>query len=156
MLIGSISRSAFFDAIDAGPSYLNTIKLHTVIVMDHLSREIPVPMIFCSTWKVRRSFPHKPSIAHMSSQGFSYIINEYIRGLPGSFYIEKGDYQIINNNRAILPSKFGEEAKPDMLLEISIIIRKTGMFKDDERKCPKCAQINSYMVKIGEWIKWYV
>jgi len=81
--------------------------LAKVLVMDHLGRNIPVPTMFCSTWK-----------------DFDYIINCYCRDRLGHRFVERGDYRMRRpeDSRMIAPSEFSRMVEPEMVLEMSIII----------------------------------
>ncbi|KIM76410.1 hypothetical protein PILCRDRAFT_649108 [Piloderma croceum F 1598] len=41
----------FLSYLRQGPSFLRYIQVHTVLVVDHLGQNIPVPTMFCSSWK---------------------------------------------------------------------------------------------------------
>jgi hypothetical protein len=49
---GHVSLKDFYAYLKQGPTYLHNIQVDKVLVVDHLGRNIPVPAIFCSTWKV--------------------------------------------------------------------------------------------------------
>ena len=49
---GRVSLQDFRAALSHGPLSLRYIQLDKVVVVDHLGRNIPVPTMFCSTWKV--------------------------------------------------------------------------------------------------------
>jgi len=48
----SLSLNDFYTYLQQGPDYLRHIQVDTVLVVDHLGRNIPVPTIFCSKWEV--------------------------------------------------------------------------------------------------------
>jgi hypothetical protein len=47
------SHQRFHDLFAERLCFMGRIKLNTVDVLSHLGDIIPVPTIFCSTWKVR-------------------------------------------------------------------------------------------------------
>jgi hypothetical protein len=49
---GHVSLKDFHAYLKQGPTYLHHIQVDKVLVIDHLGRNIPVPVIFCSTWQV--------------------------------------------------------------------------------------------------------
>lgn len=49
---GHLSLNQFHALLGQRLTSLHHISVETVSVVDHLGRDIPVPTIFCSTWKV--------------------------------------------------------------------------------------------------------
>jgi hypothetical protein len=47
-----MSVMIFRHEVKAGPRYLRGIQFRKITVVDHLGRNIPIPTIFCSDWKV--------------------------------------------------------------------------------------------------------
>jgi hypothetical protein len=56
----------------------------------------------------------------------------------------------------IHPSEFAHEIEPDMVLEISIILRREATLQDNVHLCPRCNQINSDNEVYQGWTKWKV
>ena len=50
---GFVSLSRFHDIYSRRLTSLYHIKLNSVDIISHLGQTIPIPTIFCSTWKVR-------------------------------------------------------------------------------------------------------
>ena len=49
---GRVSLKDFHTLLQLGPESLRHIQIDNILVVDHLGRNIPVPTMFCSTWKV--------------------------------------------------------------------------------------------------------
>jgi hypothetical protein len=49
---GRVSLKDFHALLQQGPESLRHIQIDNILVVDHLGRNIPVPTMFCSTWKV--------------------------------------------------------------------------------------------------------
>ena len=54
----NISSADFNRLLQQGPPFLRHIQVSKVTVVDHLGRNIPVPIIFCSAWQVRCDRKH--------------------------------------------------------------------------------------------------
>jgi hypothetical protein len=50
---GRVSLRDFFACLGEGPNFLCHIRVNSILVVDHLGQNIPVPTNFCSTWEVR-------------------------------------------------------------------------------------------------------
>jgi hypothetical protein len=50
--MGRVSLRDFRACLGQGPLSLRRIQVNKVLVVDHLGWNIPVPTMFCSTWKV--------------------------------------------------------------------------------------------------------
>jgi len=114
---------------------LRDIKLHAVDVVSPLGDIIPVPTIFCSTWR-----------------DFDYVIQVHCRDHQGCDFIARGDYEIIRAEdfQIIQPSEFASAVQSGVKLEMSIVMwQKTA----DERKCPRCGHINFPPTAINGWIE---
>ncbi|KIM74362.1 hypothetical protein PILCRDRAFT_828352 [Piloderma croceum F 1598] len=114
------------------------IKLNTVDVLNHLGEIIPVPTIFCSTWK-----------------DFHYIVQVHCRNRVGIDFIERGDYEVIcaENSQIVRPSELAHTVQPGMKLEMSILLRPEIAFQDAKETCPRCHHINlNATVDLG-WIQ---
>ena len=57
------------------------------------------------------------------------------------------------DGQIISPSELASTVQPGMQLEMSIVMRR-GM--DDQKKCPRCHQINSQAPVNSGWIEWRV
>jgi hypothetical protein len=55
---GRVSLARFRELLNRRLPFLDHIKIDSVRVVDHLGQNIPVPIMFCSTWKVSFSFSH--------------------------------------------------------------------------------------------------
>ena len=51
---GRVSLRDFYRSLSDGPPSLQHIQVASILVVDHLGRNIPVPTMFCSTWEVGR------------------------------------------------------------------------------------------------------
>jgi hypothetical protein len=60
----SLSLKDFYTYLQQGPDCLRHIQVDTVLVVDHLGRNIPVPTLFCSKWEVT-SFRQISASSHM-------------------------------------------------------------------------------------------
>ncbi|KIM80413.1 hypothetical protein PILCRDRAFT_9594 [Piloderma croceum F 1598] len=137
---GRISLKDFYTILNCGPPSLRHIQLHKILVLDHLGRNIPVPIMFCSRWK-----------------DFDYILTGYCQGSIGIRYIEQGEYKMIHaeDSQFINPAEFASEVVSGMLLETSIVLRPQTSFEDNE-KCPRCGHINRNVAAYCGWIEWKV
>jgi hypothetical protein len=131
------------------------IQANTVLVVDHLGRNIPIPTIFCSDWNVGfLSHCYTVAGSHIFiTQGFDYIINRYCENAIGFDFIRRGEYKIIHNNKVIESSKFANTAGSETKFEISIVMRQTESFT---KSCPQCGKFNYDAAVICGWIKWQV
>ncbi|KZP22171.1 hypothetical protein FIBSPDRAFT_931195 [Athelia psychrophila] len=119
----------FYVELEQESTSLRHIKVDTVIVQDHLGRDLPVPMIFCT-----------------SSQDFHVVIAGFCSGLAGDVLIQRGNYRILNaGDQVIDPKDFGTLFEPGMAVTMSILFYE----KVEERQgiegysCPRCQHVNS-------------
>jgi hypothetical protein len=70
----------------------------------------------------------------------------YCQGRPGHLFVKKGDYQMIRtkDSRTIDPFEFAGVVEPDMMFEMSIVLRRRMAFQDNKGKWPKCAYVNDH------------
>jgi hypothetical protein len=148
-----VSIKDFFAYLSQGPSSLHHIQVDKILVVDHLGRNIPVPTIFCSTWRVGISRPHIHHSSHFSCQEFSHIIKGYCKHSHGNRHLKRGDYEVIRpgDGQVISRSDFASTVKPGMILELSIILRRDFQ---DNKECPRCYHINRFANISGGWIEW--
>jgi hypothetical protein len=71
--------------------------------------------------------------------------------------VEQGDYQVhrAEDRRTISRSKIASAVEPEMVLEMSIIIRHTAIEKK-AGECPKCHYNNLDVTMTNGWIEWQV
>ena len=75
---GHASLEEFRGLLNRRLPFLSHIKLSAVYVVDHLGQNIPVPAMFCSTWKVY-FFPSLfPSVNRYLSVRLSIILSKAI------------------------------------------------------------------------------
>jgi hypothetical protein len=67
---GRLSLEDFHAILHRGPTSLRHIQLNAVLVVDHLGRNLPVPTIFCSSWKVNPSLFMCSPTHSSTTQGF--------------------------------------------------------------------------------------
>jgi hypothetical protein len=69
-----------------------------------------------------------------------------------------GDYEVINaeDGQVVQPSEFVSAITPEMVLEISIILRQDERFQYGKQKCPRCNNINLDATVKNGWIEWKV
>jgi len=134
---GRVPPKIFHALLRQGPSSFYHIQVDKILVVDHLGRNIPVPTMFCGTWKE-----------------FDYIIHGYCKDSVGSHFIKRGDYRLIcaEDSQTIGPSEFASSVESGMVLEMSIVLRETG-FKDSKEKCPRCGHINLVNTANYGWIE---
>jgi hypothetical protein len=72
--------------------------------------------------------------------------------------VERGDYQMIRaaDSQTIDPSEFASTVAPEMKFEMSIILRKTTVFQNNQKKCPRCHYGNHHVPAASGWIEWKV
>jgi len=71
----SLSRESlkrFFASLRRCRPFLHHIPLISVQVVDHLGQNIPVPILFCSTWKVRGLYFFHTSFRSTSSRARTF------------------------------------------------------------------------------------
>lgn len=137
---------------------LSRIQVNTVQVVDHLGRILPVPIQFCSTWKVFLLSAIRSANGLATCQDFDYIINGYCKGHFGSRFVQRGDYIVIcsKDGQIIDRSAFPKAANSGIILELSILIRQKTPFQDNMQKCPRCGYFNSSATIYNDWIEWQV
>ncbi|KIM74459.1 hypothetical protein PILCRDRAFT_14367 [Piloderma croceum F 1598] len=124
---GHATLKGFHGLLNRRLPFLSHIKLNAVHVVDHLGQNIPVPAMFCSTWKT-----------------FDYIIKGYCKDRYGDHHVKWGAYEVIRaeDSQTISPSKFAHSVEPGMVLELSIILRQDETLQDSKDKCPRCHFVN--------------
>ncbi|KZP18175.1 hypothetical protein FIBSPDRAFT_602091 [Athelia psychrophila] len=120
----------FYVQLEQASTSLRHIKVDVVSVHDHLGRNLPVPMIFCT-----------------SSQDFHVMISGFCRGVAGDVVILRGDYMILNSedDQVINPEKFAFVLQPGMAVDMSIVFHEQAeRGKGGEGHiCPRCQHVNS-------------
>lgn len=66
MRAGRVSLKSFQKCLKQGPPSLYRVRVDKVTVVDFLGRNIPVPILFCSTWTVS-SYYLRMHMSHPSS-----------------------------------------------------------------------------------------
>jgi hypothetical protein len=157
---GRVSLREFLARLKEGSDFLHDIQIHKVLVVDHLGRNIPVPIVFCSSWKVSFSVLIYVLVRSRSSgcKVFHYIIKGYCKDRYGDRYVQRGDYELIhpNNGQIISRSQFTTMVEPGSVFEISIILRQNLAFWCHRRKCPRCSHINLSATVTNGWTEWKV
>jgi hypothetical protein len=84
------------------------------------------------------------------------MVQGYWRGRPGHSIVKNGDYKMIRaaDGQTIGRLEFAKAVEPGMVLEMSIILRRTISLRDDMGKCPQCAYVNSSVNAQHGWIEW--
>jgi hypothetical protein len=52
MRTGRVSLEYFYSRLRQGPLSLRRVQVDMITIVDHLGRNIPVPILFCSAWTV--------------------------------------------------------------------------------------------------------
>lgn len=66
-------------------------------------------------------------------------------------------YQVLRTQDIIGPSEFASTVEPEMVFEISIILRqKLPSFLENRKTCPRCRHINLKDIADNSWIEWKV
>ena len=154
---GRISIDMFYMSIRQRLPSLSHIQLESVSVTDHLGRNLPVPTMFCSTWKVTSHYLLFTTASHIfANQDFNYIIMGYCKGYIGGGYVERGEYNMITaeGHTKIGPTEFAREVNPGMILEMSIVLRQRTTY--NRETCPRCHHINLSLATHNGWIEWQV
>ena len=67
--------------------------------------------------------------------------------------MERGDYQILRaDDSRIKRSEFSSTVQPEMVLEMSIIVRQSTDFQNNKEFCPRCRYINSNAAVTDGWV----
>jgi hypothetical protein len=68
---GQLSLKDFHALLQLDPKSSRHIQVENILVVDHLGRNIPVPTMFCSTWKVDiLCLLHMGQLACIGTPGF--------------------------------------------------------------------------------------
>ena len=156
---GHVSLRKFHTLLRQHIPSLQHIQLETLSVVDHLGQNIPVPTMFCSTWKVTLSLLFVNFVfIILTYQDFDHIIIGYCKGRVGIDYVEQGDYQVINptDNKRIDAVDLPRRAKLGMTLEMSIVVRQKSTSQDNKATCPRCRHVNLNSTSDNGWIEWKV
>jgi hypothetical protein len=72
--------------------------------------------------------------------------------------VERGDYQVLRaeDSRMINRSEFHNTIKPDMILEMTIVMRESTTLEENRGKCPRCYYANFNPAVSNGWIEWKV
>jgi hypothetical protein len=155
---GRVSIKDFRDYFSRGPASLHDIPVTNIQIVDHLGQNIPVPIMFCSSWKVRLFVtPYIDSGSLIAlDQEFDYVIKGYCGGRPGHLLVKQGDYQMIRakDNQTVDPSEFAKAVEPEMTLEMSIVLRQKTRLQVNMGKCPQCRHVNPTANATHGWIEW--
>ncbi|KAL0959825.1 hypothetical protein HGRIS_011503 [Hohenbuehelia grisea] len=119
------------------PSLIH-LKISKLTVVDHLGRNIPVPIELCS-----------------SIQSLDFIVQCYCRDRAGSPFVERGDYQLIRScdNKILEGRRFLAMAKCETVFEMSIILRLNNSVSASRHVCPRCSHTNSTAIEYKGWIE---
>jgi hypothetical protein len=155
MGIGPVTLQRFHDLFSTRRPFLGHIKLNTVDVLSHLGDIIPIPTMFCSTWKVLFIPPRIVLIFTSLPQDFDYIVRVHCKNRIGIDFIERGDYEVMRaeDSHIIGQSDLASTVESGMRLEMGIVMRKITA---DQKKCPRCGHTNSNVVANNGWIEWQV
>ncbi|KZP15430.1 hypothetical protein FIBSPDRAFT_81749 [Athelia psychrophila] len=120
----------FYEELKRETTSLQHMKVDTIIVLDHLGRSLPIPMIFC-----------------ISPQDFHIVITGFCRGLAGDFLIRQGNYRILNSedDQVINPDQFAIALQPGMDVGMSIVFHEQAEERQgiEGYSCPRCHHVNS-------------
>ncbi|KAL0953141.1 hypothetical protein HGRIS_004409 [Hohenbuehelia grisea] len=130
----------FICRLNIGIPKLQHIKLHMLTLIDHLGRNLVIPMEFCSSWET-----------------FQGLFEEYCRTSIGGEFVVRGAYQVIkaSNEQVLIPASFVDEVVPDMILELSIILRPPGVIGVPGFRrnfCPRCGYMSSLQCN-NQWME---
>ncbi|KZP12973.1 hypothetical protein FIBSPDRAFT_936589 [Athelia psychrophila] len=135
----AVALADFYSLLQQEWASLRHIKVDTVIVVDHLGRNLPVPKIFCNSW-----------------QDFHVVISGFCRTLAGDALIQRGDYSILtpDDDQIIDRSKISSLVHAGMTVEMSVVLRQNarGNTSDEERTCPRCRHINRKVITKSGWL----
>ena len=150
----NISSADFNRLLQQGPPFLRHIQVSKITVIDHLGRNIPIPIIFCSAWQVRCDRKYIVSSYIFVYQDFYVFISELCKGSAGHEFIERRDFRMLHNNKFIDPLEFPDRVVSGMTIEMSIILRQRTS-SQSKTKCPRCGYSGSVPVGDG-WVEWEV
>ncbi|KAF7982996.1 hypothetical protein HWV62_24610 [Athelia sp. TMB] len=114
-----------YSSLESELASLRHLEVDTVTVVNHLGRNMPVPLIFCKSWP-----------------NFHIVISGFCKGSAGSAIIQRGDYRILkpNDDVVISRSDISTELRPGMTVEMSIMLHEQA--KDNSvpqwSRCPRC------------------
>ncbi|KAF7983211.1 hypothetical protein HWV62_23486 [Athelia sp. TMB] len=142
--------AAFYDILKQESTDLRHIVVDAICVVDHLGRKLPVPTIFCSSWKAR-SFQDYEGLTN-TDLNFHIVIVGFCRGVQGDKIVEKGDYRILQDDEQFIdPEHFSAAIRPEMTVEMSIVIREMDKDGAQEHQCPRCQHINRKVFTQSVW-----
>lgn len=72
--------------------------------------------------------------------------------------MEHGDYQVLRarDSQMIHRSEIASTVKPEMVLEMSIVMRQSAALHDNRGKCPQCRHMNLCAKETSGWVEWCV
>ncbi|KZP32558.1 hypothetical protein FIBSPDRAFT_1036711 [Athelia psychrophila] len=118
---------------------LQHIQVDVVIVIDHLARHLPVPTIFCKSWK-----------------DFNVVITRFCKNIAGSILIQQGDYKILTSDdeESIDPKDFSTVLQPGITVEMCIVLREpvTDRHGSEQHRCPRCNHVNTKVITVSGWV----
>ena len=85
------------------------------------------------------------------------MIVGFCRGVQGGEIVERGDYRILqqDNDQVIDPDQFSAAIRPEMTVEMSIVMREEmDEGGAQEHKCPRCQHINQKVFTPSGWVSW--
>lgn len=129
------------------------IPLNNILIVDHLGRTLPIPMMFCSRREVQYSIFLRIFVGLTDSiQDVDYIIKGYCKNVAGSQLIEFGSYEILSSRdyRMVPPTEIAK-VQPGDIFEISVVLRKLAILSG---RCPRCKHLNKAAAGVGGWIEW--
>ncbi|KAF7982771.1 hypothetical protein HWV62_26680 [Athelia sp. TMB] len=137
--LSSTALAEFYTRLTQETASLRHIKVDMLMVVDHLGRNLPVPMMFCHNW-----------------QDFHLVIAGHCSNFAGYSIIQRGDYQILKSEdgQAIDRSELSTIVQPGMTVEMSIVLRQQmkEMASDEQCICPRCGHMNSDASIASDWV----
>ncbi|KAF7969335.1 hypothetical protein HWV62_27727 [Athelia sp. TMB] len=137
--LSSTALAEFYTRLTQETASLRHIKVDMLMVVDHLGRNLPVPMMFCHNW-----------------QDFHLVIAGHCSNFAGDSIIQRGDYQILKSEdgQAINRSELSTIVQPGMTVEMSIVLRQQmkEMASDEQCICPRCGHMNSDASIASDWV----
>ncbi|KZP08420.1 hypothetical protein FIBSPDRAFT_1052392 [Athelia psychrophila] len=136
---GKTALADFYSLFAQESASLRHIQVDTVIVIDHLGRNLPVPTIFCNSW-----------------QDFHTVIVGHSKSFAGDSLVQRGDYMILKqgNDQVITPEELSSTIRPGITVEMSIVLREQAPeeYGGTEHKCPRCSHMNSKVITPSGWV----
>ncbi|KAF7984964.1 hypothetical protein HWV62_9909 [Athelia sp. TMB] len=117
----------FYSLLERDAPFLSRIKMDTVTVVDHLARDLPIPVMFCNSF-----------------ENFHIVLTGFCRYVVGNENVKRGEYRILQqaDDQVIDRSQFSAVLLPGVTVEMSIVLLEKVQ-SHEQHDCPKCKHKNN-------------